>query len=106
MNVYLFYKLTYISFNTYTIYRLYTDFSHTYAGYWHISVTYDSKHIRGSPFQVRVYDADSVRVYGLENGACGKKFKFTGLLYYSLYTYVCLRIRQYVGSRVPVCVCL
>ena len=39
---------------------------------------YDKTHIQGSPFNVRVYDAEQVRVYGLEDGAIGKTFSFNG----------------------------
>lgn len=37
---------------------------------------YDSEHIRGSPFVCHVYDANLVRVYGLDVGVVGQELKF------------------------------
>ena len=47
-------------------------------GDWLISILCGNKHIQGSPFNVSVYDASMVKVYGLEGGAVGNNFSFTG----------------------------
>lgn len=39
---------------------------------------YANEHVRGSPYTVNVYDPNAVKVYGLEGGAVGKAFNFTG----------------------------
>ena len=49
-------------------------------GDWSISIFYENAHIQGSPFQVRVYDAAQVKVFGLEGGAVGQTFSFSGKL--------------------------
>ena len=51
-----------------------TDF----LGEWTISIFHEGEHIKGSPFNVRVYDAAQVRVLGLENATLGKQFSFQG----------------------------
>lgn len=48
-------------------------------GDWNISIMYDGKHIQGSPFSVRVFDAAQVKVFGLEGGSVGNMFSFSGL---------------------------
>ncbi len=48
------------------------------AGDWMISILYEGQHIQGSPFNVRVYDASQVKVFGLEGGSVGKEFSFSG----------------------------
>lgn len=47
-------------------------------GDWNISIMYDGKHIQGSPFSVRVFDAAQVKVFGLEGGSVGNMFSFSG----------------------------
>ncbi len=50
------------------------------AGDWLISILYEGQHIQGSPFNVRVYDAAQVKVFGLEGGSVGKDFSFSSKL--------------------------
>ena len=41
---------------------------------------YHEQHISGSPFSVRVYDAEAVQVFGLEQqGDAGQTYGFTGM---------------------------
>ena len=47
-------------------------------GDWTVSIMYEGQHIQGSPFNVRVYDAAQVKVFGLEGGSVGKTFSFSG----------------------------
>ncbi len=47
-------------------------------GDWLVAILYDGQHIQGSPFNVRVYDASQVKVYGLQGGTVGKNFSFSG----------------------------
>ena len=47
-------------------------------GDWNISILFEGQHIQGSPFNVRVYDAAQVKVFGLEGGSVGKQFSFSG----------------------------
>ena len=47
-------------------------------GVWQVSVSYDGDHIRGSPFNIHVYDPNSVKVYGLEGGTVGSGLAFNG----------------------------
>ena len=47
-------------------------------GDWNISILYEGRHIQGSPFSVRVFDAAQVKVFGLEGGSVGKMFNFSG----------------------------
>ena len=54
-----------------------TQFTHLLSGDWLISILYDGQHIQGSPFNVRVYDAAQVKVFGLEGGSVGKDFNFS-----------------------------
>lgn len=49
------------------------------SGDWNISILYEGQHIQGSPFNVRVYDAAQVKVFGLEGGSVGKQFSFSGM---------------------------
>ena len=51
-----------------------------FAGDWTISIKYDDRHIQGSPFNVRVYDASQVKVFGLQAGSVAKDFSFSGKL--------------------------
>ncbi|VDN04797.1 unnamed protein product [Thelazia callipaeda] len=46
-------------------------------GKWQIGILYDGEHIRGSPFSCKVYDANLVRVYGLDVGLVGQELKFS-----------------------------
>ena len=43
-----------------------------------ISIMYENRHIQGSPFSVRVYDATQVKVFGLEGGTMGASSSFSG----------------------------
>lgn len=47
-------------------------------GDWNISILYDGQHIQGSPFNVRVFDASQVKVYGLEGGSVENAISFSG----------------------------
>lgn len=60
------------------------NFNPSEVGVWQISVLYDGDHINGSPFQVHVYDATNVKVYGLEGGVVGTGLNFNGLYHMSL----------------------
>jgi len=53
------------------------NFTPTEVGDWLVSIMYDGQHIQGSPFNVRVYDASQVKVYGLEGGSVGKLLSFS-----------------------------
>ncbi|CAD5230271.1 unnamed protein product [Bursaphelenchus okinawaensis] len=46
-------------------------------GQWQIGIVYAGEHIQGSPFDVQVFDADRVNVYGLDVGLVGQELKFT-----------------------------
>ena len=51
-----------------------------FVGDWEISIMYHEQHISGSPFSVRVYDAEAVQVFGLEQqGDAGQAYGFTGM---------------------------
>jgi filamin len=53
------------------------NFTPNEVGDWDISILYDGKHIQGSPFSVRVFDAAQVKVFGLEGGSVGHPFSFS-----------------------------
>ncbi|CAJ0934049.1 unnamed protein product, partial [Mesorhabditis belari] len=46
-------------------------------GTWQIGIIYDEQHIRGSPFNCQVYDANLVNVYGLDVGLVGQELRFS-----------------------------
>ncbi|KAK6195551.1 hypothetical protein SNE40_000959 [Patella caerulea] len=52
------------------------SFNPTEVGDWQMSVRYDDVDVGGSPYTVKVYDPNAVKVYGLEGGAVGKALAF------------------------------
>lgn len=44
-----------------------------------MSVQYEGDHISGSPFNIKVFDPNAVRVFGLEGGTVGMGLNFTGM---------------------------
>jgi len=73
------------------------------AGDWVINILYDNENIDGSPFTVRVYNPDRVKVFGLQDGGeCGGPVKFSGQS--KLRFHLCAQTRCYASS--PMCDCV
>lgn len=62
------YKVTLLTFDLWLL-----------TGVWQVSVHYEGEHISGSPFNIKVFDPNAVRVFGLEGGTVGMGLNFTGI---------------------------
>lgn len=62
------YKITLLTFDLWLL-----------TGVWQVSVHYEGEHISGSPFNIKVFDPNAVRVFGLEGGTVGMGLNFTGI---------------------------
>ncbi|XP_052706918.1 filamin-C-like isoform X4 [Crassostrea angulata] len=66
--------------NLRTVYRngdYIINFTPSEVGVWQVSVQYEGDHISGSPFNIKVFDPNAVRVFGLEGGTVGMGLNFT-----------------------------
>ncbi|XP_056004557.1 filamin-C-like isoform X2 [Ostrea edulis] len=66
--------------NLHTVYRngdYIINFTPSEVGVWQVSVHYEGDHISGSPFNIKVFDPNAVRVFGLEGGTVGMGLNFT-----------------------------
>ncbi|XP_078312685.1 filamin-C-like isoform X3 [Crassostrea virginica] len=66
--------------NLRTVYRngdYIINFNPSEVGVWQVSVHYEGEHISGSPFNIKVFDPNAVRVFGLEGGTVGMGLNFT-----------------------------
>ncbi|XP_062567858.1 filamin-A-like isoform X3 [Saccostrea cucullata] len=65
--------------NLRTVYRngdYVINFTPSEVGVWQISVHYEGDHINGSPFNIKVFDPNAVRVFELEGGTVGMGLNF------------------------------
>ncbi|XP_061194597.1 filamin-C-like isoform X3 [Saccostrea echinata] len=65
--------------NLRTVYRngdYVINFTPSEVGVWKVSVHYEGDHISGSPFNIKVFDPNAVRVFELEGGTVGMGLNF------------------------------